>query len=148
MKKRLNEKGYTLVELLAVVVILGIIALIATIAIGGLLERAKKDALVANAIALKDAGTFYVKNHVGIEAPTKLTYKQLVDHGMLEPIKDPFTRETIESNENSYIVIEEERVTKVCFIGKTKNLCTVDGETSPIAVSNLSISAITDNTDE
>lgn len=143
--KRLNEKGYTLVELLAVVVILGIIALIATLAIGGLLERAKKDALVANAIALKDAGMFYVKNHVGIEAPTKMTYKSLVESGMLEPIKDPFTREVIDPNENSYILIDEERVTKVCFIGKTKNLCTVNGEAAPLEVSNLSISEITDN---
>ncbi|ADH98955.1 pilus assembly FimT family protein [Salisediminibacterium selenitireducens] len=56
MKKWLkNQKGLTLVELLAVIVILGIIAAIAVPAIGNIIENSRKDAQIANAEALYDA---------------------------------------------------------------------------------------------
>ena len=44
-----NERGLTLVELLAVIVILAIVAIIAFVFIGGIIENSKKDAHVANA---------------------------------------------------------------------------------------------------
>ncbi|TMW71892.1 prepilin-type N-terminal cleavage/methylation domain-containing protein [Alteribacter natronophilus] len=44
-----NEKGLTLVELLAVIVILGIIAAIAIPAIGNIMDNSRKDAHIANA---------------------------------------------------------------------------------------------------
>ncbi|RUL50507.1 type II secretion system protein [Lysinibacillus antri] len=50
-----NEKGITLIELLAVIVILGIVAAIAVPAIGNLIENAKKDAIIANAQNMVDA---------------------------------------------------------------------------------------------
>ena len=56
MKKLLkNQKGLTLVELLAVIVILGIIAAIAVPAIANIIDNSRKDAHVANAEALYDA---------------------------------------------------------------------------------------------
>src|SRR5699024_9174018 len=44
-----NERGLTLVELLAVIVILAIVAVIAFVFIGGIIENSKKDAHIANA---------------------------------------------------------------------------------------------------
>jgi type IV pilus assembly protein PilA len=56
LKKKLkDQKGLTLVELLAVVVILGIISAIAVPSIGGLIEKSKKDAQVAEALQIINA---------------------------------------------------------------------------------------------
>ncbi|MCA1063575.1 type II secretion system protein [Rossellomorea sp. AcN35-11] len=56
MKKMLkNERGLTLVELLAVIVILGIIAAIAVPSIGGIISKSKEDAKVAEALQIIDA---------------------------------------------------------------------------------------------
>lgn len=65
LKKKLqklmkNEKGLTLVELLAVIVILGIIAAIAIPAIGGIIDNSRQDAHIANAEAMVSASRLAV----------------------------------------------------------------------------------------
>jgi type IV pilus assembly protein PilA len=56
LKKYLkNDKGLTLVELLAVIVILGIIAAIAVPSIGGIINKSKDDAKVADALQIINA---------------------------------------------------------------------------------------------
>lgn len=52
LKKRLNQKGLTLIELLAVIVILAIIAAIAIPAITGLIQTQREKAIVADASAI------------------------------------------------------------------------------------------------
>ncbi|RTR27321.1 prepilin-type N-terminal cleavage/methylation domain-containing protein [Robertmurraya yapensis] len=73
LKKRLkNQRGLTLVELLAVIVILGIVSAIAVPSIGGIIEKSKEDALKADAIQVLNAAKLYASSTT-INAPTLLT---------------------------------------------------------------------------
>lgn len=65
-----NEKGLTLVELLAVVVILGIIAAIAIIAIGNIIDNSRRDGIKSDAIQLINAANLY-KSETG-QLPTNI----------------------------------------------------------------------------
>lgn len=59
-QKLKNEKGLTLIELLAVIVILGIIAAIAVPSIGSIIQKSKEDAVKGDAITVLNAAKVYV----------------------------------------------------------------------------------------
>jgi len=73
-KQLKDERGLTLVELLVVVVILGIIAAIAVVAIGGIIENSKKDAMVADAKQMVSASKLYTASNQVADA-TVLDFK-------------------------------------------------------------------------
>lgn len=82
LQKRLkNEKGLTLVELLAVIVILGIIAAIAVPSIGNIVTNSKVNALKADGQSvLAAANMYFIENNT----VSTVTQKQLIDGGFLE----------------------------------------------------------------
>lgn len=76
-----NEKGLTLVELLAVIVILGIVAAIAVPSIGGIIQKSKEDSYKADAIQVLNAAKTYVAgNGVPSKDLTKTDLDQYVNN--------------------------------------------------------------------
>jgi type IV pilus assembly protein PilA len=59
-KKMKDQRGLTLIELLAVIVILGIIAAIAIPSIGNIIQKSKVDAVKADAVNVLNAGKIYL----------------------------------------------------------------------------------------
>ncbi|MBA9025738.1 type II secretion system protein [Peribacillus huizhouensis] len=86
-----NQKGLTLVELLAVIVILGIIAAIAVPSIGNIIDNSKKDAHIANAQQLISSAKLAVAANDDIvkNRPVTVTYEQLEKAGYLADLTDP-----------------------------------------------------------
>lgn len=98
MKKRLkNQKGLTLIELLAVIVILGIIAAIAVPSIGGIINKTKEDAKVAEAVQIINAAKLYVTTN---PKATSLDQDDLTKY--LDNVEDPAYTVTVTNNAGEY----------------------------------------------
>ncbi|WP_226677430.1 type II secretion system protein [Mesobacillus jeotgali] len=82
MKKKMkDQRGLTLVELLAVIVILGIIAAIAVPSIGNIIDNTEEKATVAEGLQIINAAKLYVA-----ENPTATTITPQQLDGYLEKI--------------------------------------------------------------
>lgn len=82
LKKRLNQKGLTLIELLAVIVILAIVAAIAVPAIGNVIENSRYKAVKADAVNVINAANLYYTENPSETAAVKvsdLTSKKFLD---------------------------------------------------------------------
>ncbi len=89
MNKKLlkNQKGLTLIELLAVIVILAIVAAIAVPAIGNIIENSRYNAVKADAINVLNAGNLYFTDNpteASVTVAKLKTEKYLDNAGKLE----------------------------------------------------------------
>jgi hypothetical protein bcoam_14499 len=89
--KELNKKGFTLVELLVVIVILGVIMSIAIPSITSSIERSKDKQKTQIIKLIESAGELYVDKHKNTVTPP-ITLNQLIEDGLItkEEMKDPF----------------------------------------------------------
>lgn len=107
LKKKLNnEKGLTLIELLAVIVILAIIAAIAIPAIGNIIENSRYSAVKADATnVLSSANIYFTENPNATGG--NVTLKTLVDEdymqavGIFEKVDDKETVVITKANPNT-----------------------------------------------
>ncbi|WP_409270810.1 type II secretion system protein [Neobacillus sp. SCS-31] len=90
-KKMKDQRGLTLVELLAVIVILGIISAIAVPSIGGLIDNTKKDAHLANAQQMINSAKLAVTTNTTLQDSNTyfLTLEYLEDKKFMDFVKDP-----------------------------------------------------------
>ena len=88
--KNINKKGFTLVELLSVIVILSVIVLIATNAVVPMADSARKQVLAMEANTLVTAAqTLYVQNNASGSAC--YTYDELINSGLIEKDDESYT---------------------------------------------------------
>lgn len=86
LKKRLNQKGLTLIELLAVIVILAIVAAIAIPAISNLIENSRVGAIKSDALNAISAANLYQADGNAIDATNGVAVSALQTAGYLDNI--------------------------------------------------------------
>ncbi|MFK8792981.1 prepilin-type N-terminal cleavage/methylation domain-containing protein [Planococcus plakortidis] len=82
-KKLKDQKGMTLIELLAVIVIIAIIAAIAIPAIGNIIENSRVGAMKSDALSAFAAAELYLAENAG---DTAITTVELTDGGYLDDL--------------------------------------------------------------
>ncbi|WP_010099168.1 prepilin-type N-terminal cleavage/methylation domain-containing protein [Ornithinibacillus scapharcae] len=118
MLKRIqkNQKGFTLVELLAVIVILGIILAIAIPAIGNVIEKSENDAHDANVELFENAARLAHVSGVAIDASVQgYTLSTLESNGFLEEIPEDPKADGAKYSGNSFVKVNEGANGKVTF---------------------------------
>ena len=129
-----NNKGFTLVELLATVTILGILSVIAISSVSGLLEKGRTEHYKTIEKQMIQAAKSYVQLNRGALPKTtggtsNITVDTLVASNYIQPLKDHTGEKECEPNDiypYSYIKITKQSQTKysyqacLCCQGKCK----------------------------
>ena len=142
-----NDKGMTLMEVLAVIVILGILAAVAVPIYLNVMQNSRTNAFVSNGYAFRDASNFYLKDKVMRgEGLTVIRYQELVEAGFLDEVVDPDTREYWNpSNNESYVTAVGNQVVGLCLYGNERKLCGGKGDDEePIPFEDLSPDLVTE----
>ena len=106
----MNKKGFTMIELMATITLLGIMLTLAVVSVSKQFNKARNTAYKDYEKTLEGAATNYILNHTGllpkINDPngTKVLATTLVNEGYLENMKDP-KNNSLYCNNNSYVIV-------------------------------------------
>jgi prepilin-type N-terminal cleavage/methylation domain-containing protein len=119
-----NQKGYSLVEVLAVIVILGFIASIGLLSISNVIAKSKDKTFVNNALTIVHAADLYLNNErmEDKNSVTKITYADLYNLNFINKFHDPYTGEVLTPSEKTYVEVADGKITKVFINGENRNL--------------------------
>lgn len=118
--KRINRKGFSLVELLAAIAILAILMVVATQAYNGYKRKAKSQAYDAMAKSARDAAENYLMDNPNTK---RVTLEQLWEENYIDTIVDPGKQS---QNCSGKVVIEKEEtagIKALDFNNYKVNLC-------------------------
>ena len=136
--KELNKRGFTLVELLVVIVILGVIMSIAIPSITSSIERSKDKQKTQIINLIVSAGELYVDKHKNtVQQGKSITLDDLIEDGLItkEEMKDPFNEKRtlcghLSYNETEGVLWQPDENSEACSCSASGTCCTLENENS------------------
>jgi type IV pilus assembly protein PilA len=106
----MKNKGFTLIELMAVIVILALVLIIIVPEVGSIVNDNKKESFIDNARMMAKAADSYYTLHLGerpqeINASSTVELDVLVKEDLIDMVKDPFNDNEPCDRENSFVTI-------------------------------------------
>ena len=160
----MKKKGFTLVELLAVIVILAVIALIAVPTILGVIDKAKRSSLQDSGYGLVEAANLYYaqyqnsktvrfdieNNKITTEEENKLNYKGIIKNGaVLINNKGQVTVCINDGKHAAYKNYQDSKVivvdSKTCTVPENKYVVYLDDEATIIEMTNQELTEEIEN---
>ncbi len=104
-----NEKGFTMIELLATITILGVLSTLAVVSMNSVTKHAKNATYQEFEETLKDSTANYLLYNTGLIPDVGGSYKvmasKLTSEGYLDNLTDPQIK-TANCNNNSYVIVK------------------------------------------
>ncbi|KIL46205.1 type II secretion system protein [Jeotgalibacillus campisalis] len=124
----IRKNGFTLIEVLAVIVIAGILFSIGAAMVQTTIMISRHDAFLATAHSLEEAARQYAYHRqIGKDHTDLVTYTELIHEGLIEKVKDPYTGELFEDHNSSYIRYQNKEPLSICLKGYTHEICGESG---------------------
>lgn len=117
----MNKKGFTLIELIATIVIISILTLVAVVSVSSVMKKTTERAYQNIEDVMQTAAQNYILKGNGIGV---ITSETLVDSGFLEKPKDPKTKKVC-SLKKSYVNVSKEKVSGTVNEKYNYNVCLV-----------------------